>query len=231
VFCLHPHQSHYVVPADAVHVLPQGVPPGRAVLAAQLETAVNALWDAPVRVGDRVAVVGAGCIGLLVAWLAARVPGCAVQVVDTQPARHAIAEHLGASFSTPEAARHDADLVIHCSGQSAGLATALRLAAFEATVLELSWYGTRAVAAPLGEGFHARRLTLKSSQVGEVAAAQRSRWTHRRRLQLALTLLCDPVLDALITDTTALRDLPALLAQQAASSGDAALGHRIDYPD
>ena len=230
VFCLYPHQSRYVVPAEAVLPLPQGVPAGRAVLAAQLETAVNALWDAAPRIGDRLAVVGAGCVGLLVAWLAARLPGCAVQLVDTQPARQTLAEHLGASFAAPEAALDNADRVVHASGQCAGLATALRLAGFEATVLELSWYGTRAVSLPLGEAFHARRLTLQSSQVGQVAAAQRGRWTRRRRLELALSLLRDPALDALITDAAPLGDLPAVLARLAASPGDATLCQRIDYP-
>jgi len=230
VFCLYPHQSRYVVPADAVTPLPPGVPPGRAVLAAQLETAINALWDAAPRIGDRLAVVGAGAVGLMVAWLAARLPGCAVQVVDTQPARRALAEHLGAGFATPEAALDDADRVVHASGQPAGLATALRLAGFEATVLELSWYGTRTVTLPLGEAFHARRLTLKSSQVGHVAEAQRSRWTRRRRLELALSLLREPALDALVTDAAGFSDLPAVLARLAASSGDATLCQRIDYP-
>ena len=230
VFCLYPHQSRYVVPAEAVLPLPQGVPAGRAVLAAQLETAVNALWDAAPRIGDRLAVVGAGCVGLLVAWLAARLPGCAVQLIDTQPARQTLAEHLGASFAAPEAALDNADRVVHASGQCAGLATALRLAGFEATVLELSWYGTRAVSLPLGEAFHARRLTLQSSQVGQVAAAQRGRWTRRRRLELALSLLRDPALDALITDAAPLGDLPAVLARLAASPGDATLCQRIDYP-
>jgi len=230
VFCLYPHQSRYVVPVDAVVPLPDGVPPGRAVLAAQLETAVNALWDAAPRIGDQLTVVGAGSIGLLVAWLATQLPGCTVQLVDTQPARRAPAEQLGADFSAPDAARVDADLVVHASGQSAGLATALRLAGFEATVLELSWYGTRTVNLPLGEAFHARRLTLQSSQVGQVAAAQRSRWTQRRRLELALSLLREPALDALITDTAALSDLPAVLARLAASCGDATLCQRIDYP-
>lgn len=230
VFCLYPHQSRYVVPADAVVPLPAAVPAGRAVLAAQLETAVNALWDAAPCVGDRVVVVGAGCVGLLVAWLASRVPGCTVQVVDTQPGRRAVAEQLGAGFSTPDEALGDADLVVHASGQSAGLATALRLAGFEATVLELSWYGTRAVQLPLGEAFHARRLTLKSSQVGHVATARRSRWSHRRRLELAISLLRDPALDALVTDAAALSDLPVVLARLAASSGDGTLCQRIDYP-
>jgi len=230
VFCLYPHQTRYVVPADAVHVLPDGVPPARAVLAAQLETAINALWDAAPRLGDRISVVGAGTVGLLVAWLAGSMPGCEVQVVDTQAARREIADHLGVSFALPEAARDEADLVIHASGRAEGLATALRLAAFEATVLELSWYGQREVNVALGGAFHSRRLQLKSSQVGQVAAAQRSRWSHRRRLALSLSLLTAPALDALITDAAPFSDLPAVLARLAACTADATLCHRIDYP-
>jgi len=229
VFCLYPHQTRYVVPADAVHLLPEGLPPARAVLAANMETAVNALWDAAPRIGDRIAVVGAGVVGLLVAWLAGRMPGCAVEVIDTNPARRAAAEQLGVTFASPEAAAPDADLVVHASGSAEGLVTALRLAAFEATVLEMSWYGQRAVALPLGEAFHARRLTLKSSQVGHVAAAQRARWSHRRRLGLALALLRDPVLDALVTDSAPFADLPAVLARLAAGAPDT-LCQRIDYP-
>lgn len=230
VFCLFPHQDRYVVPADAVHVLPDDVPPARAVLAANLETAVNALWDAAPRLGDRISVVGGGTVGLLVAWLAGRMPGCAVEVVDTQAARRGVCERLGVAFALPEAARAEADLVIHASGHDEGLATALRLAAFEATVLELSWYGARAVQVPLGGAFHSRRLLLKSSQVGQVAAAQRSRWSHRRRIALSLSLLADPALDALITDAAPFAALPAVLSRLAASASDHTLCHRIDYP-
>jgi threonine dehydrogenase-like Zn-dependent dehydrogenase len=228
VFCLHPHQTVYQVPAAAVTPLPDGVPPARAVLAAYLETAINAMWDAPPRVGDRVSVVGAGPLGLLVAWLAARVPGCRVQVVDTQAARADIAQALGASFALPAQASEGADLVVHASGQSAGLATALRLAGFEATVLELSWYGTRRVEVPLGEGFHAQRLTLRSSQVGQVAAAQRARWSHGQRLALALSLLTDPALDRLITHHAPFEDLPQVLQRLAAGDTET-LCQRIDY--
>ncbi len=229
VFCLFPHQTCYVVPIDAVHILPDGVPPARAVLAANLETAVNALWDAAPRLGDRISVVGGGTVGLLVAWLAGRMPGCAVEVVDTQVARRQVTERLGVNFAVPEAARDEADLVIHASGRAEGLATALRLAAFEATVLELSWYGQREVSVPLGGAFHSRRLVLKSSQVGQVAAAQRSRWSHRRRIELSLSLLTDPALDALITDAAPFAALPAVLARLAASTSDLTLCHRIDY--
>jgi hypothetical protein len=228
VFCLYPHQTRYVVPAAAVHPLPDGVPPARAVLAANLETAVNALWDATVRIGDRVAVVGAGTVGLLVAWLAARVPGCEVEVVDPNPRRAPIAAGLGARFAAPDAARGEADLVVHASGAADGARRALELAGFEATVIELSWFGARAVPLPLGEGFHAKRLTLRSSQVGAVAAAQRARWTHGRRLALALRLLDDAALDALVTGEDRFDDLPEVLARLAAGPGDT-ICHRIRY--
>ena len=229
VFCLHPHQSRYVVPTAAVHEVPAAVPAARAVLAANMETAVNALWDATPRLGDRVTVVGAGVVGLLAARLVARVPGTAVEVVDVRPERRALAEAFGARFATPNEASPDADLVLHASGSAAGLQTALRVAGFEATVLEMSWYGRREVSLPLGEAFHSRRLTLKSTQVGHVAAAQRSRWNHRRRMALALSLLDDPALDALVTDRAPFADLPQVLARLAGSTSGT-LCQRIDYP-
>lgn len=233
VFCLHPHQTAFVVPQAAVHRLPEGMPPARAVLAANLETAINALWDAAPRVGDRIAVVGAGVVGLLVAWLAARMPGTEVEVIDIEPSRRGVAESLGARFAAPDAAAPDADLVVHASGHAQGLATALRLAAFEATVLELSWYGSRSVPVALGEAFHSRRLVLRSSQVGHVAAAQRGRWTHGRRLALALSLLDDAALDALITDRAPFEQLPSVLSRLATpltGAPNTTLCQRIDYP-
>lgn len=230
VFCLYPHQTRYVVPADAVLPLPAGVPPARAVLAANMETAVNALWDGAPRIGDRIAVVGGGVVGLLVAALAARLPGCIVEVIDPLPAKRAIAEALGARAAPPEAASPDADRVFHASGHPDGLATALAIAGFEARVVEMSWYGTRRVTLPLGEGFHARRLAIVSSQVGHVAPAQRSRWSHRRRLALALELLAEPAFDRLVNESSAFDDLPRTLERLAAAPGDV-LCHRIDYPD
>lgn len=229
-FCLHPHQTRYRVPAAALHLLPDDLPPTRAVLAANMETALNALWDAAPRIGDRIAVVGGGVVGLLVAWLAGRMPGCEVELVDLRAARKPLAQQLGVSFASPEDARPEADLVIHASGSAAGLATALRLAGFEATVIELSWYGAREVALPLGAAFHSRRLRLQSSQVGHVAGAQRARWSHGRRMALALSLLREPLLDALITDSSTFDELPAVLARLAAGAPDT-LCHRIDYPD
>jgi len=228
VFALYPHQTRYVVPATALHVVPAGVPPRRAVLAANLETAINGVWDADVRVGDRVAVVGAGAVGCLAAWIVAHMTGCAVTLVDVNRGRAAIASVLGATFATPDDAEGGADVVLHTSGTAAGLDLALRLAGDEATVLELSWHGDGQVPVRLGGAFHAQRLTLKSSQVGRVATAQRARWTHDRRLHFALSLLTDPALDALITGESAFADLPTVMRELADGPGDT-ICHCVRY--
>lgn len=228
VFALYPHQTRYVVPANAVHVVPEDVPPQRAVLAANLETAINALWDARPQVGDRVVVIGAGTVGSLIAWLAGRTAGCDVELVDTNPDRAALAEGLGVRFATADTVSAPADVVIHASGSPAGLELALRVAGFEATVVEASWHGNQRVSLPLGEAFHARRLTLKSSQVGSVAATQRPRWDASRRMQLALALLNHAALDRLITGESDFETLPATMAALAAAPGHTVC-HRIRY--
>jgi NADPH:quinone reductase-like Zn-dependent oxidoreductase len=228
VFVLHPHQTHYVVPTGALYIVPDEVPPPRAVLAANLETAINGLWDARPHVGDRVAVVGGGTVGCLVAWLAARIIGCEVELVDVNAARAATARALGVGFASPDAASENADLVIHASGTESGLQSALRIAGLESTVVEMSWYGNTRVAVPLGESFHSRRLSLKSSQVGHVAASQRARWDARRRMTLALRLLADPSVDALISRESEFESLPQTMATLATSPRDT-LCHRIRY--
>jgi 2-desacetyl-2-hydroxyethyl bacteriochlorophyllide A dehydrogenase len=219
VFCLYPHQTAYVVPSSSVVPVPSHVPASRAVLAANMETAINAVWDSELAVGDRVAVVGAGVVGCLIAYLASRHPGTSVTVVDIDSRKAKVADALGARFALPHAAPRECDVVFHASGVAAGLTTALDLAGQEARILELSWYGDRPVSMPLGEAFHARRLTIRSSQVGGIPLNHRARWTHSRRLALALELLGDDVLDWLVTSECPFEALPAAMAELA--SGDA----------
>ncbi len=221
VFCLHPHQTLFAAPRAMVSPLPAGLPPRRATLTANMETALNAVWDSGAGPGDRIYVIGAGVLGLLVAYLAARLPGAEVCVVDLQDSRRALVESFGARFAHPAqlGAPGDGDVVIHASASSAGLGVALGAAGLEARVIELSWYGTADVLAPLGGAFHSQRLQLISSQVGQVSPGRRPRWSYARRLAKALELLCDDRLDGLITDEIAFEDaptqLPDLLGKQA----------------
>lgn len=227
VFCLYPHQQHYRVPASAVMALPDQVPPERAILAANMETAINGLWDAQPAVGDRVAVVGLGVVGLLVAWLVRQIPGVELLAVDLNPARQPVAEALGLPFST-EAIAKDCDLVIHASGHGSGLASALAMAGQEARIVELSWYGDASVSVPLGQAFHPNRLELKSSQVGQIPPVRQPRWNYQRRLALALSLLNAPELDVLISGQCRFDQLPDI-ADSLFSPGADALCHRIIY--
>jgi threonine dehydrogenase-like Zn-dependent dehydrogenase len=212
VFCLHPHQTAFVVPAAAVTVVPDGVPPERAVLAGTVETAVNALWDAAPLLGDRVAVVGAGMVGCCVARLLAGIPGVRVTLVDVDPARATTASALGVEFAQPVDAPADCDLVVHASATAAGLQCSIDLLAPEGEVVDISWYGDARVELSLGGAFHSRRLAIRSSQVGAVARARRARRSPADRLALALDLLKDPAFDALLTGSSPFHELPEVMA-------------------
>jgi threonine dehydrogenase-like Zn-dependent dehydrogenase len=230
VFCLFPHQTAYVVPAHAVALVPEGVPSARAVLAGTVETAVNALWDAVPLIGDRIAVVGAGMVGCCVARLLAGVPGVQVTLVDIDAGRAEVAAALGVGFATPGDVAGDRDLVVHTSGSSAGLQQSLQLLADDATVIELSWYGDTPVTVGLGAAFHSRRLAIRASQVGAVAAARRSRRTRADRLGLALELLRDPAFDVLLTGSSPFAELPEVMARLATGELPA-LCHTITYQE
>ncbi len=213
VFCLFPHQDVYVVPARAVLPVPADVPPRRAVLAGMVETAINALWDAAPRVGDRIAVVGAGTLGACVARLVAQLPGVQVTLIDIDAQRAKLARALGVGFALPAQAAGSRDLVFHASATSAGLQQALELLGPEASVYELSWYGEDEVRLALGGVFHSRRLAIRASQVGQVAPARRARRSRRERLALALQLLHDPAFDALLTGVSDFASIAQVMPQ------------------
>ncbi len=230
VFCLYPHQTTYVVPAAAVTVVPDDVRPERAVLAGTVETALNALWDAPPLIGDRVAVVGAGMVGCCVARLLAGMPAVEVTLVDVDAARAETAAALGVDFALPADAADGLDLVVHTSATSSGLQQSLDLLATEGTVLDLSWYGDAPVELSLGGAFHSGRLAIRASQVGMVAPARRGRRTSAERLALALDLLRDPAFDALLTGTSRFEDLPQVMASLSDGSLPA-LCHTLTYDE
>ncbi len=230
IFCLYPHQTVYVVPASAVTVVPDGVPPARAVLAGTVETAVNALWDAAPLLGDRVTVVGAGMVGCCVARLLSRFPAVEVTLVDVDAGRADVAAALGVDFALPADAADRRDLVVHASATSAGLQRSLDLLAPEGTVIDLSWYGDREVQLSLGGAFHSGRLGIRSSQVGTLSPARSGRRTTADRLAVALDLLRDPAFDALVTGESRFGELPEVMARLTAGTLPA-LCHTITYDE
>lgn len=212
VFVLHPHQDLFDVPAAMCIQVPDMVPDARAVLAANMETALNILWDAKPLASERIMVIGAGVVGLLVAYLCARIPATRVTVVDINPARADLAGFFGCDFALPSAAPGDQELIIHASAAEAGLRLALDRAAFEARIVEASWFGDAMSVVPLGGAFHQRRLQLISTQVGAVAPAMRGRRSYVQRLSTALSLLDDERLDALVQSHTLFENLPLHMA-------------------
>lgn len=228
VFSLHPHQSRFVAPAEALTPVPESVPARRATLAGAVETAVNILWDARPLVGDRVVVIGAGLIGGAVATLARAIPGAEVTLVDVDPAASALADGLGVRFAEASAAPGEADVVIECSGHPDGLRLGLRIAPTDGEVVVASWFGAKPVPLELGADFHSRRLSIRASQVGAVSTSRRAERTTRDRLALALRLLEDPGFDLLLGGTSPRADLPRIMAALADGTADP-LCHTIDW--
>lgn len=229
VFCLYPHQDRFVVPVGSLTVIPDDVPARRAVLTGTVETAVNGIWEAGPRLGDRVAVIGAGLVGGMVAKLLAGFPLARLQLIDVDPAKRAFADALGVDFSHPDDALPDCDIVIHCSASQEGLQRSLQLVGDDGDIIEMSWYADRAISLPLGEDFHARRLSIRASQVGMVARARRHRRTNADRLALAVSLLRDPVFDVFLTGSSTFEELPGAVQRLADGTLDA-LCHVIEYP-
>ncbi|EDM69488.1 putative dehydrogenase [Roseobacter sp. AzwK-3b] len=227
VFALHPHQTRFRMDRAMLTPLPDDLPPERAVLGANMETALNILWDSGAAAGDRIAVIGAGVVGALTGYLASRLPGADVTLIDTAPGRAALADTLGCAFAAPDMAPEGCDVVMHATASAAGLATAIDCAGAGATIVEASWHGEGSTPVPLGGAFHSRRLRLVSSQVGHLPPARTPRWTHARRMAKALDLLRDPALDALISGETPFEDLPAHYARILTDPDT--LCHRIRY--
>lgn len=227
VFALAPHQDRFVADDAMLTKLPEALPTRRAVLAANMETALNIFWDAQPLIGERIAVIGAGVVGLMSAFLLARLPATTVTVIDRDASRAALAQNFGCRFALPDDAPGEQDLIVHASGNPAGLARAIGIAANEARILEASWFGTAPCAVPLGGAFHSRRLRLLATQVGQVAGPMRGRRSHAQRLQVALELLQDDRLDALLDGPTAFEDLATAMPKILGAPG--ALCHVVLY--
>ncbi len=230
VFSLAGHRQHVVLDTADAHIVPEGMPAERALLAGAAETGLNALWESQLSIGDRVAVIGAGMIGISTALLASRMPLQRLEVIDVDPQRREFIAALGLTAVAPESASQDNDVVVHCSAQSDGLALALSSTGDDGVIIELSWYGTDSPQVPLGQDFHARRLRILASQVGEVALPRRARRTRAERLRQALHML-DERFDPLITGRSPLSRLPAVIdgMSQGAEQYRGSICHVIDH--
>lgn len=210
VFVHHPHQEAFTVVETMPIRLPRGLDPVLGVFTANLETAVNALLDSTIHLGESVVVFGLGVVGMLIAQLLKRSGAGLVVAVDPLPARRALATVAGIDTVLSNdidisAQVHDltqgrgADLAIEASGHGAALQAAIDCVADEGTVLAVSWYGMKPVTLALGGHFHRGRVQVQSSQVGRVNPELAPRWDRARRTALVQHLLPSLHLAELIT--------------------------------
>jgi 2-desacetyl-2-hydroxyethyl bacteriochlorophyllide A dehydrogenase len=222
VFAFHPHEDLFV--ATAGDVIPLRSADAReATLFPYVETALQITLDAGPVLGDTVVVFGLGVVGILTSLLLQRA-GARVQAVEPQPDRRDVAAAIGIpAAAAPDAGAEPVPLVIESSGNPDALAQGLPLLAHEGVVLVASWYGTKPVTLDLGQEFHRRRLTLRSTQVSTIPARLAARWNVARRRQEAVTLLDELPLNALASHTVAFED--AADAYHALDAGEPGLIH------
>lgn len=226
---MHPHQSECLIDPEDFFEIPTDIPPKRAILASNLETALTGIWDGVIKPGERIAVIGFGMIGSLIARIAAGIPGTTVKVVEVQESRRKFAVQFGFTLlDDPTEALEPFDVAFHTSGTGIGLQTAIDLVGLEGRVIEMSWYGNRSVSVHLGGEFHTLRKQLISSQVSNIPVAMQARWDHRRRMQAVFDLLRNPVYDQHITHEISLEEAAELFNQWRSIPAEG-IGYCIKY--
>jgi threonine dehydrogenase-like Zn-dependent dehydrogenase len=211
VHLMHPHQDMAWVHPSSVFPLPDGIPPRRAVLAGNMETAVNALWDSEISVGDSVLIAGFGIVGALIALLASCIPGVAIVVLETNEKRRSLAAKLGFDlFENFRTGNTPFDAALNTTGDENALQICIDNTGFESQVTEVSFYGTKAVSVRMGGNFHISRKRIAVSQVSNLPLKKLARWDHLRRKQLVYNLLKDNRFDCLVENAVPFHDAPVL---------------------
>ena len=181
VHLMHPHQSLMWVNENTLSPIPEGIPMRRATLVSNLETALTAVWDAGLSVGDKVMVCGFGMIGALLAMIIKQIPAVALYIDEPNPERQALARSLGLQILEDET---QFDMAFHTSGTSSGLQACIDKILATGKVIELSWYGDRSSKVYLGGDFHSGRKQIIASQVSNIPADRIYRWTYARRKEI-----------------------------------------------
>jgi 2-desacetyl-2-hydroxyethyl bacteriochlorophyllide A dehydrogenase len=199
VFVFYPHQDRFFASPTQLIELPPQLDFDDAVFLANMETALGIVHDAHPRFGESVLVIGQGVVGLLAAEILRRSGAGTVITVEPYEKRRRASEAMGCVALSPAKDLSDrilertdgrgADVAVNTSGSAEGLQLAVDNLAFEGTVVEASWYGSRAVTVDLGRSFHRKRLKLRSSQVTRIDPALTGRWDKQRRLNRVLGLL------------------------------------------
>lgn len=200
VFAFHPHQSHFVIGAQSVVVLPQTVSAAAGALLANTETAVSLVMDGAPLLGEVSTVIGLGIVGQLVLAITSRLGLGEVHGVDLREDRRALAAQVSpAARVSPSVALDSSDLVYEVSGAPRALSLAIEAARREGRIIVGSWYGSRVEPLRLGTRAHRNRNTVRFSQVSHLDSALSGRFDHARRMRLALDWLQRVPVEQLVT--------------------------------
>jgi len=228
VHAMHPHQDFCLINESDLFEIHSNIPAQRATLASNLETALTAVWDAQVNIGDRVLIVGFGLIGSLIARLLSFIPAIYFQIIEIDKERIQHAEKLGFPVSAILRKHSKFDIAFHTSATAEGLQTCIDGVGLEGKIIELSWYGKKPVKINMGGSFHSQRKQIISSQVGKLPSKYNARWDMKRRKKVVFELLENALFDQQITHFIKFVDTPTFFADLRAGKAKG-LAYCIEY--
>ena len=227
VHLLHPHQGKCLVKEVDVMIVPDEIPAKRATLASNVETALNAIWDAEISIGDKVLIAGFGMIGSLLARVLSFMPEVEIVIMEKDANRVKMVQKMGFTFiDDPEPSYFD--VAFNTTSNEKALQIAIQSVGLEGKIIEMSWYGTKNVNINLGADFHYHRKQIISSQVSKIPSDKQSRWDYKRRKEVVFKLLKSPLFDEHITDVLTFAETPAFFDKLRAG-GVSGLGYCIEY--
>ncbi len=211
---MHPHQDKTWVNASSVFVIPSEIPAQRAVLASQVETAVNAIWDSRISLGDTVLIAGFGLVGAIIALLASGIPGVKVAILEkNEYGKRLQGRCVFMCWTSMDDNDEVFDVAIHTTGDEKALQFCIDHIGYESQVTEVSFYGKKSVTLMLGETFHTGRKRIVVSQVSQIPSQRMIRWDLERRKKLVFDILKDKRFDLLAGNIIPFEHAPVLFNQ------------------
>ena len=194
VYTLFPHQTYYILDKTEVTLIPESIPLKRCLLTANMETAINGMWDTLPSCGDKILVIGSGVVGFLMAYILKSIPGSEILLVDSDSKKNKYSKLFNINFKN----KYKANIIYECSGNAKILDGLSKHVKDEAIICILSWYGDNISKVKFGEEFLSKRIKIIFSQVSKVSHNRSQYWDNVKRRELAIKMLNDDRLDNLI---------------------------------
>ncbi len=206
IHAMHPHQSHCKIAEKDMAVIPEQLSPLKAALISNMETVINAIWDADIQGGEKVLIAGFGNIGCLLAETLTHYGVSEIHILEKEEWKKEIISSFG--FSTDVDIDANYDLAFDTTASKTGLQFCLDAVRSEGTVINLSWYGNRTIELSLGGSFHYGRKKIISSQVSVIPEKMKNSWDFKSRKKLVMDLLSQHPYEKYITHIIPFKETP-----------------------